>query len=516
MHAGLWVVLAGFGGFGLAWLVSAVVAKTRGQTAQQQANRLMQETQVECERMLRVAESDAKKIVLEVQRDHEKEVRKERDELSQMTHRLSQQEVQLQRRGEQLERKEKDLKKKEGVLQDQEVQLASKAVGVQEQLQEAQRELERVSHLTQDQAKEELFGLLREEAKRSVAGQLRRMEEDMRRTADEEATRVIASSIQRLASEFVTEKTITVVELASDDMKGRIIGREGRNIRAIEMATGVDIIVDDTPESVVLSAFNPVRREIAKIALERLMSDGRIHPARVEEVVEKAGAEVEQRVVQAGEQATFDLGLHGMHPELVRMVGKLKWRNVAGQNLWNHSVETAFIAGAMAQELGLNPALAKRAGLLHDIGKAMDHEVEGHHAHVGAEQARRYGEKPAVVQAVLEHHQASPSSVLGTLVQAANVLSKQRPGARLDMLDAYIKRLEDLEKVCMSFKGVQQAFAVSAGREARVMVDYAKVSDDEAYVLCQDIACRIQQELMYPGEVRVTVVREARATEIAR
>jgi ribonuclease Y len=516
VHSGLWVVLAGIGGFGVAWLISAVSAKVRGQTVQQQADRLLQEAQVERERMLRIAESDAKKTVLEVQREHEREVRKERDDIAEMTSRLGQQEQQLQRRADQLERRERDLKKKEATLQEQETQLASQAGHVEVQLKEAQRELERVSHLTREQAMEELCGLLKEEAKRSIAGQLHRMGEEARRTADEEATRVIASSIQRLASEFVCEKTITVVELESDEMKGRIIGREGRNIRAIEAATGVDIIVDDTPESVVLSAFNPVRREIAKIALERLMSDGRIHPARIEEVVEKAGAEVEQRVVKAGEQAMFDLGIHGMHPELVRLVGKLKWRNVGGQNLWNHSMETAYIAGAMAQELGLNPSLAKRAGILHDIGKALDHEVEGHHAHVGAEQARRYGEKPAVLQAIMHHHDASPPSVLATLVQAANVLSKQRPGARLDMLDAYIKRLEDLEKVCMSFKGVQAAFAVSAGREARVMVDYAKVNDDEAYVLCQDIACKIQQELMYPGDVRVTVVREARVTEIAR
>jgi ribonuclease Y len=357
---------------------------------------------------------------------------------------------------------------------------------------------------------------LEEAARREAAIKIRQVEEEAKRTAEETASRVVATAVQRFAGEYVAEKTVSVVELPSDDMKGRIIGREGRNIRAIEAATGVDVIIDDTPEVVIVSGFNPVRREVAKIALQQLVSDGRIHPARIEEVVERAEEEVEERITRAGEQATFDLGLHGLHPELIKLVGSLKFRTVGGQNAWAHAMETAAVAGMMAAELGQSEALAKRAGLLHDIGKAVDHEVEGHHAHIAADLARKYGEKQTVVKAIRHHHDPDPPSVLAVLVQAADSLSKARPGARRDLLETYIKRLEDLERIGTSFKGVEKAFVIQAGREIRVMVDYAQVSDEEAYMLSKDIARRIEDELSYPGEVRVNVIREARATEIAR
>jgi ribonuclease Y len=483
---------------------------------QAQAEQIRAEAEKERERTLRDAELSTKEAKLEMQRRQERKVKKQRDNLAVEEKRLRQRETNVERKNELLDRRERELKKRETNAERIEAESRQKLEEAKERLTEASGELERVAGISKEEAQQRLVASVERDARQEAAQQLKRVEEETRKTAEERARSIIASAVQRFASDFVSEKTVSVVELPSDDMKGRIIGREGRNIRAIEAATGVDVIIDDTPEAVILSGFNPIRREVARRALERLVSDGRIHPARIEEVVEKTSEEMDQIVLRNGEQATFDLGLHGLHPELVRLVGKLKFRTANGQNLWNHSVETAAIAGMMAAELGLNAGLAKRAGLLHDIGKAVDHEVEGHHADVGADQARRFGEKKSVVQAVRCHHASESPDLLAVVVQAANRLSKARPGARRDLLETYVKRLEDLERISLGFKGVERAWAIQSGREVRVMVDYEAVSDDDAFMLSQDIARRIQDELTYPGEVRVSVIREARAIEIAR
>ncbi len=355
------------------------------------------------------------------------------------------------------------------------------------------------------------------EAKHDSAKLIRKIENDAKEVAKRKSQEVLALAIKRYAGEYVAEKTVSVVNLPNEEMKGRIIGREGRNIRAIEAATGVDLIIDDTPEAVILSGFNPVRREVAKISLQRLIDDGRIHPARIEEIVEKVSGEVEMSIKEAGEQTTFDVGVHGIDPELVKLIGRLKYRSSYAQNVLQHSKEVSFICGVMASELGLNIRRAKRAGLLHDIGKAVDHEVEGPHALIGADLVKRFGESNEVVHALAAHHEEiPPESVLAILVQAADTLSGARPGARQEMLESYVKRLEDLEKIANSFNGVSKSYAIQAGREIRIMVEGDAVNDDQAFVLSKDIAQKIENELTYPGQIKVTVIREIRAVDYAR
>ncbi len=362
-----------------------------------------------------------------------------------------------------------------------------------------------------------LIESIREEARRDAALLVKKIESEAKEMADKKAREIIALAIQRYAGEYVAEKTVSVVTLPNEEMKGRIIGREGRNIRALEAITGVDLIIDDTPEAVILSAFNPVRREVARIALERLISDGRIHPARIEEVVGKVTEEIEQSIRETGEQAAFDVGVHGIHPELLRLLGKLKYRTSYAQNVLEHSIEVAFMCGIMAAELGLDQKEAKRAGLLHDIGKAVDHELEGPHALIGAELARRYGESEAIVEAIASHHDdVAPESILAILVQAADALSGARPGARKELLETYIKRLENLERIAMEFPGVSKAYAIQAGRELRVMVESQMVDDASVVMLSRDIAKKIESEMTYPGQIKVTVIREIRAVEYAR
>jgi ribonuclease Y len=368
-----------------------------------------------------------------------------------------------------------------------------------------------------EEAKALLISSMEEEAKHDAAKAIRRIENEARETAHRKAEEILGLAIKRYAGDYVAEKTVSVVNLPNEEMKGRIIGREGRNIRAIEAATGIDIIIDDTPEAVILSGFNPVRREVAKIALERLIDDGRIHPARIEEIVEKVNKEVEEGIKEAGEQAAFDMQVHGIDPELIKLIGRLKYRSSYAQNVLQHSLEVGFICGVMASELGLSVKQAKRAGLLHDIGKAVDHEVEGPHALIGAELARKYGEPLQVVHAIAAHHEeVPPDSVLASLVQAADTLSGARPGARQEMLESYVKRLEDLEKIAMSFEGVSKSYAIQAGREIRIMVEGKVVDDDQSFILCRDIAQKIEKELSYPGQIKVTVIREIRAVEYAR
>jgi ribonuclease Y len=382
---------------------------------------------------------------------------------------------------------------------------------------EQRNQLERVAGISSDEAKKLLIASMESEAKHDAAKLIRKIENETRETSKKKAQEIIALAIKRYAGEYVSEKTVSVVDLPNEEMKGRIIGREGRNIRAIEAATGIDLIIDDTPEAVILSGFNPIRREVAKISLQRLIEDGRIHPARIEEIVKKVDKEIEASIKEAGEQATFDVGVHGIDPELIKLIGRLRYRSSYAQNVLQHSKEVSFICGVMASELGVNVKKAKRAGLLHDIGKAVDHEVEGPHATIGADLAKKYNESNDVIHAIAAHHEdIPPDTILAVLTQAADTLSGARPGARREMLESYIKRLEDLERIAMSFNGVSKSFAIQAGREIRIMVEGEKVSDDHSIMLCRDIAGKIEKELTYPGQIKVTVIRETRAVDYAK
>ncbi|MCK5690719.1 ribonuclease Y, partial [Myxococcota bacterium] len=474
-------LVLGIGGY---WL------KLRAETGglQAEADRIRGDAEKDKIQMLRDAEIEAKEELLKVQEGHENDSKKLRDELAGSEKRLRHRETNVDRKNELLDRRDRQLKKRENAIAAAEQKTKKSIEDAEGRLKEADVELERVAGLSQEAAREELIETIRVEARRQAAVQVMRIHEEAEGEAKERANSILANTIQRMAGEFVSEHTISVVELPSDDMKGRIIGREGRNIRSIEAATGVDVIIDDTPEVVLLSGFNPVRREIARRSMERLVADGRIHPARIEEVVAKVRNEMDGLIRQTGEQATFDLGIHGLHNELIELLGRLKFRTSNGQNQWDHAVESANIAGMLAAEVGANQNLAKRAALLHDIGKSVDHESEGTHADVGADMARRFGEKAAVVEAIRQHHDPAPTTLIATLVQAADRLSKARPGARRDQVEAFIKRLEDLERISLSFNGVAQAFAIQAGREIRVMVNYEKVSDAEAYMLSSDIA----------------------------
>ncbi|HVR02965.1 MAG TPA: ribonuclease Y [Polyangia bacterium] len=479
--------------------------------------RLIEAARAEAESLKRQAVLEAKDLAQKARADVETELKARQGE--------------LERRGGELGERERELDKRERATaqQNDEVARASKQLAAREaaaeaaaraaaqQGTEARARLERIAGLSQAEAKAELVAEVRDEARRQVVDEVKKIEDAARAEAEEKSKMIISAAIQRYAGEYVAERTVATVPLPSDDMKGRIIGREGRNIRALEAATGIDLIIDDTPEAVVISCFNPVRREIARIALTRLIADGRIHPTRIEEMVEKATQEVEAQCKEACEQAAFDLGLGRLHPELVRLLGKLKLRSSGAQNLLQHSLEVGFIAGAMAAELNLPVKTARRAGLLHDIGKAIDQEVEGAHAVVGAGVARKLGEPPRVCHAIEAHHgDVAATDVMDHLVDAANVLSSQRPGARREMLETYVQRLTDLERIATSFAGVERAFAIQAGREVRVIVENSRVTDQQARALSKDIARRVEAELTYPGQVKVAVIRETRATDYAK
>jgi ribonuclease Y len=459
----------------------------------------------------------AKDTFYQMKVEFEKETKDKKEQLATQEKRLFHKEENLDRKIEQYEQKEKKHAKREKDLEAVEEDLKAKQAQYEELLGRQKLELEKLASMSRDEAKTLLISSMEEEAKHDAAKMIRRIENETREAAHRKAEEILGLAIKRYAGDYVAEKTVSVVNLPNEEMKGRIIGREGRNIRAIEAATGIDIIIDDTPEAVILSGFNPVRREVAKIALERLIDDGRIHPARIEEIVEKVNKEVEEGIREAGEQAAFDMQVHGIDPELIKLIGRLKYRSSYAQNVLEHSLEVGFICGVMASELGLNGKQAKRAGLLHDIGKAVDHEVEGPHALIGSELAKKYGEPLQVVHAIAAHHEeVPPDSVLAVLVQAADTLSGARPGARQEMLESYVKRLEDLEKIAMSFEGVVKSYAIQAGREIRIMVEGKVVDDDRSFILCRDIAQKIEKELSYPGQIKVTVIREIRAVEYAR
>ncbi|NOR14106.1 MAG: ribonuclease Y [Candidatus Aminicenantes bacterium] len=465
----------------------------------------------------REASLEAKEKYLNLKTDFEKQTRERRRKFNDHERRLVQKEENLERKFQNLERKEKDFTHKEHRLSSRDRELTEKEQKVQALTNRVLEELERIGSLTQEEAKKELQNRIEDQAKLEAVQIVRRIEEEAREQGNAKARDIISMAIQRSAADHVVETTVSVVDLPSDDMKGRIIGREGRNIRALELATGVDIIVDDTPEAVILSSFDPIRREMARLAIEKLVMDGRIHPARIEEVVETVKQDLEQKIKQEGENAALDLRVQNIHPELIKLLGKLKYRTSYGQNVLQHSKEVASLCSLMANELGADVKVALRAGLLHDIGKAVDREVEGTHTELSVSLSKKYGESEAVCQAIASHHRDIDfPSVEAVLVQAADTLSAARPGARRELLETYIKRLEKLEEVANSYEGVAKAFALQAGREIRIIVESQKISDDQATLAAKDIAQKIKEELDYPGQIKVTVIREMRAVEYAR
>ena len=481
------------------------------------ATRIVEESRKE-------AQAQKKEILLQGQdelfnqkRELEHEFKERERELKARDRKLQEQGERLEEKLEKATEKEHELLSVEKDLSKKERKLAKLEETLNERIDEQEHRLQEVSGLTAEEARQRLFAEIESRTRHEAAKMMRLIEAEARETADRKAKEIIACSIQRYAGDYVGEHTVTAVTLPSEDMKGRIIGREGRNIRALEAATGVDLIIDDTPETVILSAYSPLRRQVAKMALERLIQDGRIHPARIEDVVHKCEQELEVQIREVGEQATFDAGVHGIHPELVRFLGQLRYRTSFTQNVLQHSLEVSALCGMMAAELGMDIKKAKRAGLLHDIGKAVDHEVEGPHALIGADLAKKYNESKEILHAIAAHHEDQrPETALAVLVQAADSLSGARPGARKELLESYVKRLEDLENIASEFDGVSKAYAIQAGREIRVMVNSENVDDDQTYMLCKGITGKIEENLTYPGQIRVTVIRERRAVGYAK
>jgi ribonuclease Y len=486
-------------------------------TAEETAARLLDEAKREAENLRKGAVVAGKEELIQLREEFEAEVRRRRSELEREERRVQDREDQLQRRTEGLEGRERELTARTGALDARDARIAGREADAERLVGEQQRRLEQLAGLTATDAKAELVRRLEDEALADAASRLREIRESAKRNADREARKIVALAVQRLAAETTAETTVSAVALPNDEMKGRIIGREGRNIRAFELATGVDVIIDDTPDTVVVSCFDPVRRETARLALEKLVSDGRIHPGRIEEVVAKARAEVDAQIVETGERAAYEVGVAGLHPELIRLIGRMRWRTSYGQNILAHSKEVAWLAGMMAAELGLDVATARRGALLHDIGKVLTHEHEGTHVQLGVEVATRYGENPIVVNCIAAHHDDVPhESEVSVLVQAADAISGSRPGARREAFETYVKRLEGLERIASSYRGVDRVFAIQAGREVRVVVTPDQVDDVRATALSEEIARRIESELQYPGQIKVVVIRETRAVDFAR
>lgn len=492
------------------FLINRVMIKNNANSAISMAEAKVDDAKREAETIKKEAAIEAKDEALKIKQKAEDEARKQSRDIQQREDRLQQREDSIDRRNESLDKREHQISSLQGQVEKMHDDLQSKIEG-------ADKKLLQVAAMSREEAREQVLSTVKEDCVAEAAGIIRDVESRTKAEADKRSREILSVAIQRMAADYTAERTVTSVSIPSDDIKGRIIGREGRNIRSFEQITGVNLIIDDTPETVTLSCFDPVRREIARITLENLIADGRIHPARIEEMFKKATAYVEQQVQEAGEQATFEVGIHDLHPELVRTLGRLKYRTSFGQNVLMHSLEVSSIAGAIASELGLDPIVAKRAGLLHDLGKAVDHEVEGSHAVIGADLCRRYGESPAIVHAVEAHHaDVEPSTVLAFIIQAADAVSAARPGARHESYENYIKRLEKLEEICNNHKGVQKTYAMQAGREIRVMVEPEVVDDAHATVLAHDIAKQIEDEMQYPGQIHVVVVRESRSEALAK
>lgn len=501
------------GGF----FIRKLFLEARRENIEAQGKKLIENALAEAEQLKKEASLQIKDEAYQLKQEADREIKERKRDLVEEEKRLIQKLDQIERKIDILDKREMELLKKEqGFVKEEEI-LARRKKEMEGIIEEQRFQLEKISGISRDEAKKMLVDSIESEARMEAAKAIVKVENEMKMKADRKAKNILALAISRYAGDYVAEKTVSVVPLPNEEMKGRIIGREGRNIRAIEAATGIDIIIDDTPEAVILSGFNPVRREVARLALERLITDGRIHPARIEEVVDKVAEELDIAIREAGEQATFDVGAHGVHLELIKLLGRLRYRTSYGQNVLQHSLEVAFLCGIMAAELGINVKQAKRAGLLHDIGKAVDHEVEGSHASIGGDLAKKHGEAADVVHAIAAHHEdIPPEGVLDVIVQAADALSGARPGARKEMLESYVKRLEDLERIANSFKGVEKSYAIQAGREVRIILNSCEVSDAESTLLCKDIVRKIEEELTYPGQIRVTVIRETRAVEYAK
>jgi len=506
-------IFAFFAGF----LLAKLVQRKKIGEYEKIGKKILEDAKKEADVIIREASIQAKDNALQARNELEQEIKARRLELQNTEKRLAQKEANLDRKTEIIEKREEELAKKERDVSNRQSTFDKKVREYEGLLIKERERLEKISGLTSEEAKKILMQTMEEAARFESLKISKRIEEEAREQAEKKAKEIVLLAMQRYAGDYVAEDTVSVVPLPGEEMKGRIIGREGRNIRALEAATGVDIIIDDTPEAVILSCFNPIRREVARISIEKLISDGRIHPARIEEIVSKVAEEMEQKIKDAGEQAIFDLGIHNLHPELVKLVGKLKFRSSYAQNVYQHSLEVAFICGIIASELKVNIKDAKRAGLLHDIGKAVDHEIEGSHAMIGADLAKKYGENEEIVHAILAHHEdVEVTGLLDVIVQSADALSGARPGARREMLETYIKRLGDLEQIANSFDGVEKSYAIQAGREIRIVVNSEKVNDETIYMLSKDIAKKIESDLSYPGQIKIVVIRETRAVEYAK
>lgn len=504
-------------GIAAGFVINKFVAKSTAQRVFDEAHTVVEDAKRQAETLRREAVVEAKDEALRLRQEAQAENKERLKEVRAAEQRVNQREESLDRRVESLDTREKSLDSREHQISSMQGQLDRRQRDLDESEEQIGIRLQQVAGMTADEAKTELLDTLKDEVAHQSAAIIRDSEARTKAEADKKARSILSLAIQRVAADHTAETTVSAIHIPSDDLKGRIIGREGRNIRSFEQLTGTNLIIDDTPECVTISCFDPVRREIGRVTMENLIADGRIHPARIEEMFGKAEKLVNQRVQEAGEQAAFDTGIHDLHPELVRTLGRLRYRTSYGQNVLNHSLEVAYLSGVMASELGLDPVPAKRAGLLHDLGKAVDHEVEGSHAVIGADLARRFGEKPSIVHAIEAHHNdVEPNSVLDVLVQAADAVSAARPGARKETLDAYIKRLEKLEEIANSYKGVERTYAIQAGREVRVMVQPELVDEAQTTVLAHDIAKRIEDEMQYPGQVKVVVIRESRAIGIAK
>ena len=486
------------------------IAESKIQGAEEEAKKLIEMAKIEAENKKKEEIFKAKEEIMNARGELDKEIRERRNEVQNQERRMIQKEENLERRSEVFERKEKELERKYE-------EVDKKKVELNEVLKKQMEELQRISGLSLEDAKKQLLSELEKQITAEKAALVKEMNQKAKEEADKNAKELISYAIQKCAADHTSETTVSIVNLPSDDMKGRIIGREGRNIKALETLTGIDLIIDDTPEAVVISGFDPLRREVAKIALEKLINDGRIHPAKIEEMVEKAKEEVEQTIKEEGERAVMETGVIGLHPDLVKLIGKLKYRTSYGQNVLNHSIEVSNLARIMAEELGIDPKIARRAGLLHDIGKALDHDMEGTHVEIGVDILKKYKENDLVINAVEAHHgDVEPQTIEAVLVQAADAISASRPGARRETLEAYIKRLETLEQIADSFEGVEKSFAIQAGREIRIIVKPEKISENEMTLMARNVAKKVEDEMEYPGQIKVNVIRETRAIEYAK
>ena len=504
-------------GIVIGYIFKNILSAKKIKSSESLATRIVEEAKKEAETIKKEAILQAKENLLKIKADFDKETKDRKNDLDSLEKRIRSKEENLEKRLDSLAQKESNIEDREKLLLKKETALEEKHRRLDRVMEEQKEKLEVIAGISSDEAKRLLIQSMESDAKRDAALMIRKIEDEVKLAADRKSREIIAYAIQRYAGDFVGENTVSAVNLPGEEMKGRIIGREGRNIRAIEAATGIDLIVDDTPEAVVLSSFDPIRREVARISLERLIQDGRIHPGRIEDIVKKVKSEVEQIIRETGEKASFDVGVHDIHPEIIKMLGSLKYRTSFSQNVLQHSIDVAYLTGMMAAELKMNVKEAKRAGLLHDIGKAVDHKVEGTHAAIGADYAKRFGENPRIVQAIATHHDdGRNNTLLGVLVQAADTLSAARPGARREMLETYVKRLEELEKIAHSFNGVDKCFAIQAGREIRILVENEKISDNDAVMLCKDVIKKIESELTYPGQIKVTVIRETRISDYAK